>query len=139
MRATLGLGPVEVAPLEAWFAPRIATIVVATAAGDVAAPAGDLATSAADAGGSCDPIGFVEAVPGELRALYVLPALWGRGAADALHARAIPMFGPSAVLTVFRDNARARRFYERTGWVLDGDDAPRDFDGVSVPFVRYRR
>lgn len=126
MRASLGLAPVRTEPLVRWWQERLAaaTIFIATSAGDI--------------GGSCDPIGFVEVVPGELHALYVMPGHWGTGAADALHRRVVPLLG-DATLTVIRDNARARRFYERNGWILEGDDEPHDFDGIRVPFVRYRR
>ena len=124
MRASLGLAPVQTEPLVRWFEPRIPTIFVVTSAGDV--------------GGSCDPIGFIELVPGELRALYVMPEHWGTGAAAALHRRVLGLLG-DATLTVIRDNARARRFYERNGWLLEGDDEPHDFDGTTVAFVRYRR
>jgi hypothetical protein len=39
---------------------------------------------------------------------------------------------------VLAGNARARRFYEKHGWVFDGDDEPRDFKGRMMPFARYR-
>ena len=126
MRASLGLAPVRTDVLVAWWQERLAaaTIFVATPAGDP--------------GSSCDPIGFVEGVPGELHALYVVPDHWGTGAAAALHRRALAVLGNGATLTVIRDNARARRFYERHGWTLEGDDEPHDFDGTSVAFVKYR-
>jgi RimJ/RimL family protein N-acetyltransferase len=127
VRAALGLAVVRRDVLVAWWQERLAaaTIFVATPAGDI--------------GSSCEPIGFVEVVPGELHALYVVPEHWGTGAAAALHRRALATLGDPATLIVMRDNIRARRFYERNGWQLVGDDAPHDFDGVLVPFVRYRR
>ena len=61
MRASLGLAPVRTDVLVPWWQERLAaaTIFVATPAGDP--------------GSSCDPIGFIEVVPGELHALYVVP------------------------------------------------------------------
>jgi RimJ/RimL family protein N-acetyltransferase len=43
-----------------------------------------------------------------------------------------------AVLWVLEDNPRARRFYERTGWSLDGGVKDDSHLGVSVTEVRYR-
>jgi GNAT superfamily N-acetyltransferase len=111
-----------------WWQERIAaaTVFVVTPAGDPPAR-------------SCDPIGFAEVVSGELRALYVAPDHWGTGVATALHRRALAWLGDTATLIVMRDNLRARRFYEREGWTLAGDEPPHDFEGTLVPFVRYRR
>jgi len=49
----------------------------------------------------------------ELYALYVLPAWWGSGAAQLLWQAAQPFTS----LWVLEGNARARRFYERNGFV----------------------
>lgn len=43
-----------------------------------------------------------------------------------------------AILWVLDDNRRARRFYEREGWRLDGAVKEDDFLGVRVSEVRYR-
>jgi RimJ/RimL family protein N-acetyltransferase len=43
-----------------------------------------------------------------------------------------------AVLWVLEDNPRARRFYEREGWSLDGGRKDAEFVGMRVPEVRYR-
>ena len=40
---------------------------------------------------------------------------------------------------MLEDNPRARRFYEREGWVLDGERKGDEFLGVAVTEVRYRR
>jgi L-amino acid N-acyltransferase YncA len=62
---------------------------------------------------------------GELYAINVAPAAWGTGAATALLAaatRALADLGHrEAMLWVLRENARARRFYQREGWVQEGD------------------
>jgi RimJ/RimL family protein N-acetyltransferase len=44
----------------------------------------------------------------------------------------------AAILWVLEDNPRARRFYEREGWELDGAAKEDDFLGVRVAEVRYR-
>ena len=77
---------------------------------------------------------------GELHAIYVLPEAWGSGAGSALMATALEALRgyPSAMLWVLEDNPRARRFYEREGWILDGGRRDEEFLGVTVPEVRYR-
>jgi RimJ/RimL family protein N-acetyltransferase len=79
----------------------------------------------------------------ELYAIYVLPRAWGTGAGtslmraglDAMRAR---FSGEEAVLWVLEDNPRARRFYEREGWALDGARKEEEWLGVVIPEVRYR-
>ena len=77
---------------------------------------------------------------GELFAIYVLPEAWGSGAGSALMATALEALRgyPSATLWVLEDNPRARRFYEREGWILDGGRRDEEFLGVTVAEVRYR-
>jgi len=78
----------------------------------------------------------------ELYAIYVLPNGWGTGAGtalmraglDAMRAR----FSGEAVLWVLEDNPRARRFYEREGWTVDGARKEEEWLGVPIPEVRYR-
>jgi GNAT superfamily N-acetyltransferase len=81
---------------------------------------------------------------GEVWAFYVHPDRWGRGAAielmehveDRLRAEGFV----TAVLWVLDDNPRARRFYERQGWVATGIAANfDDYCDVSVPEVEYRK
>jgi GNAT superfamily N-acetyltransferase len=71
-----------------------------------------------------DELGFA-AVAGEwLNGLYVRPSAWGTGVAARLHDRAVEAIRSSgherARLWVLEQNTRARRFYERRGWRLDG-------------------
>jgi ribosomal protein S18 acetylase RimI-like enzyme len=61
---------------------------------------------------------------GELYALYVAPAWWSAGVGRALMGSALAALGEArylrVVLWVLADNVRARRFYERAGFVPDG-------------------
>ncbi len=77
---------------------------------------------------------------GELFAIYVLPGAWGSGAGPALMETALVALRgyPSATLWVLEDNPRARRFYEREGWILDGTRRDVEILGVTVAELRYR-
>lgn len=77
---------------------------------------------------------------GELYAIYVLPDHWGSGAGAALMDVGRQWLAerfPTATLWVLEDNPRARRFYEREGWVAD-DRRAEVIRGIEVPEVRYR-
>jgi GNAT superfamily N-acetyltransferase len=79
---------------------------------------------------------------GELYAIYVLPSAWGSSAGTELMQAALEAlrelgFG-EATLWVLADNPRARRFYEREGWVLDGARREGEHLGVATPELRYR-
>lgn len=80
---------------------------------------------------------------GELLALYVTPGLIGTGVGRALMAagaaRARASGYRALYLWVVRGNARARRFYERAGFVPDGAQEAYEVGGRSVPELRYRR
>ncbi|MFC8077260.1 GNAT family N-acetyltransferase [Streptomyces sp. NPDC057307] len=80
---------------------------------------------------------------GELYALYVRPEHAstgvGRALTDALVERATTDGFDRLVLWVLEENARARRFYEKAGFLPDGAREPFDVGGVSVPEVRYAR
>ena len=79
---------------------------------------------------------------GEIYAIYVLPECWDRGVGADLLRRAehdLREHGyAAATLWVLAGNERARRFYERAGWWLDGERTERIGD-VEVDEVRYRR
>jgi GNAT superfamily N-acetyltransferase len=73
--------------------------------------------------------------------LFVREPYWGTGVATTLHGRAVAeaarrgytsmrLFTPEA-------QARARRFYEREGWVVVGP--PVADTGFGIPLVEYRR
>jgi RimJ/RimL family protein N-acetyltransferase len=63
---------------------------------------------------------------GEVYAFYMHPTVWGSAAATATMARCTDHLHAAgfseAVLWVLRDNPRARRFYEKTGWSATGDE-----------------
>lgn len=84
-----------------------------------------------------------EDAEGELYAIYALPERWGTGVGTALMAAGVDALRTAgyrdAVLYVLEDNPRARRFYEREGWALDGTTKSDEFFGVRVNEVRYRR
>lgn len=87
-------------------------------------------------------VGTVSARPPWLEALFVVPERWGEGVAGRLHDAALDRIAAGgctpAQLDVMADNARARRFYERRGWVPDG----RAADSPFPPYPRlvgYRR
>jgi GNAT superfamily N-acetyltransferase len=78
----------------------------------------------------------------ELYALYVHPAAWsaGRGRAlmDLVLVKTAKLGYPEIVLWVLERNARARRFYERAGYVPDG--VSHDVTSLGgVTEIRYRR
>ena len=109
------------------------------------------ATLVALAGGRV--VGFVDVVPsrdddaapdtGEVTSIYVLPTAWGTGSGRVLMAAAVDSLRSegfrAATLWVLRDNERTRRFYERAGWVPDGDEKDDFVAGATVSEVRYRR
>jgi GNAT superfamily N-acetyltransferase len=80
---------------------------------------------------------------GELYAIYVLPEAWGTGLGRELMAAAGDGLAAAgyeqATLWVLAGNARARRFYDRAGWVADGSQKRDEIAGVGVTEVRYRR
>jgi GNAT superfamily N-acetyltransferase len=79
---------------------------------------------------------------GELYAIYVDPDQWSTGAGRALieHAELELRTEYSEVtLWVLEDNPRARQFYERAGWAVDGARKAEARWGVRAPEVRYRK
>jgi GNAT superfamily N-acetyltransferase len=80
---------------------------------------------------------------GELYAIYVLPALIGRGLGRALMGAALDGLAAQghgrARLWVLRGNAPSRRFYERAGFAPDGAANVLEMAGEPVTEVRYAR
>ncbi len=90
---------------------------------------------------ACGPTDDPEGA-GELYSVNVDPDQWGTGAGQALIEaveRRLSRDHEIAVLWVIPANARARRFYERNGWTVDGAERSADVLGVTVPEVRYRK
>jgi ribosomal protein S18 acetylase RimI-like enzyme len=79
---------------------------------------------------------------GEIYGFYVHPDHWGSQVANELMNATLSALiddeWPSARLWVLKDNGRARRFYERHGWLADGAEAPLGVGGNALE-VRYQR
>lgn len=92
-------------------------------------------------------VGFVNVGPshdhdgmGELYAIYVRPDRWGTGAGLALMKAGVAWLADrwqKAILWVAEDNPRARRFYERYGWVAGTTRVVDVLPGAPVPEVQY--
>lgn len=85
----------------------------------------------------------VEPGTGEVAAIYLLRPWWDRGIGatllDAAEAALVDHGFDEATLWVLADNVRARTFYERRGWVVDGGERTEDHHGRLVRVVRYWR
>jgi GNAT superfamily N-acetyltransferase len=70
--------------------------------------------------------GFALVGRGRLQRLFVRKRAWGSGVAQELHAAALETLrrqgADSASLWCLADNPRARRFYEKHGWRLNGSE-----------------
>ena len=72
----------------------------------------------------------------ELLALHSLPESWGTGLGAAMLREALAQIGERPVfLWAFKENKRARRFYEKHGFCFDGTERVSQFDGALE--VRY--
>jgi RimJ/RimL family protein N-acetyltransferase len=68
----------------------------------------------------------VAGIEGEwLHGFYVLPDWWETGVADELHEAAVEL--GVAQLWCLEDNRRARRFYDKHGWRLNGETRVVEF------------
>jgi GNAT superfamily N-acetyltransferase len=79
---------------------------------------------------------------GELYAIYVDPDDWSQGVGGALIEQAEQRLArdfDEATLWVLTENPRARRFYERAGWQVDGASKVEDRLGVRSEETRYRK
>lgn len=83
-----------------------------------------------------------DAADGELHGIYVDPRAWGKGVGPALMRATLDLLRErgfrEATLWVLDDNPRARRFYEREGWRVDGATQSDTFFDIPVDEVRYR-
>ena len=72
----------------------------------------------------------------EIVAIHSLPESWGTGLGHALLTEALNQIGEQPVfLWAFKENKRARRFYEKHGFRWDGTERVSEFDGALE--VRY--
>jgi L-amino acid N-acyltransferase YncA len=97
--------------------------------------------------------GFAHTVPsrdddadeltGEVTSIYAVAGAWGSGTGRALMAAAIEQLRAAGFRTVtlwvLDSNDRARRFYERAGFALDGAAKEEELAGTPIREVRYRR
>lgn len=84
-----------------------------------------------------------EGQTGEIYAFYLHPEEWGKGYAHPAMRLALARLRTSgfqtATLWVLEQNARARRFYQRAGFVLDDISKQIAIGGVELSEVRYRQ
>ena len=74
----------------------------------------------------------------EILAIHSLPESWGSGLGQAMLTGALEQIGDQPVfLWAFKENKRARRFYEKNGFCWDGSERISEFDGAME--VRYVR
>ena len=74
----------------------------------------------------------------EIIAIHTLPEGRGTGLGHAMLTEALKQIGEGTVfLWAFRENRRARRFYEKHGFRWDGTERISEFDGAAE--VRYVR
>lgn len=71
--------------------------------------------------------------------LFVAPEVQGIGIGSALVEEVERIVGPPVTLTVFKVNERARRLYERLGFVVEGDAAIRFRGGSEKEIWRMRK
>ena len=72
----------------------------------------------------------------EIVAIHSLPESWGTGLGHAMLEEALNQIGNQPVfLWAFKENKRARRFYEKQGFRWDGSERVSEFDGALE--VRY--
>lgn len=94
-------------------------------------------------GGPCRDADEDPRLTGEIFAIYLYPRFWGQGLGRLLQERSIASLAEltrtSVVLWVLESNERARRFYEHTGFALDGARKTIRIGGADLPEVRYRR
>ena len=74
----------------------------------------------------------------EIVAIHSLPESWGTGLGHAMLKTALEQIGDGPVhLWAFKENSRARRFYEKHGFLWDGAERVSEFDGaLEVRYVR---
>ena len=85
-------------------------------------------------GKTCGELFWTGEAEAELIALHSLPEVWGRGVGAILLQRALEDMKTAGVkrvvLWAFRENSRARRFYEKNGLKANGAERISEFDGA---------
>lgn len=90
-------------------------------------------------GENCGMLCWQETQAGaEIVAIHSLPESWGTGLGHAMLTEALNQIGEGTVfLWAFRDNKRARCFYEKHGFRWDGSARVSEFDGaLELRFVK---
>ena len=74
----------------------------------------------------------------EIIAIHTLPESRGTGLGHAMLTEALSQIGNQpAFLWAFKENTRARRFYEKHGFRADGSERVSEFDGaIEVRYVK---
>ena len=74
----------------------------------------------------------------EIVAIHSLPESWGNGLGHAMLTEALKQNGNRPVhLWAFKENTRARRFYEKHGFHWDGTERVSEFDrALEVQYVK---
>ena len=88
-------------------------------------------------GENCGMLCWQETESGaEIVALHSLPESWGTGLGHAMMEEALKQIGDQPIfLWAFKENKRARRFYEKHGFHWDGSQRVSEFDNALE--VRY--
>ena len=80
---------------------------------------------------------------GEIISFYLLPEYFGSGCAGILMREALESLDaagyPGVYLWVLEENTRARKFYEKYGFALNGDRLEIEIGGRALMEVRYIR
>lgn len=78
---------------------------------------------------------------GELRSIYVAPESMNKGAGSWLHAQGLGLLRErgykKAILWVLTSNEKARQWYERKGWMVEGKTKTVKRDGFPLHEMRY--
>lgn len=92
-------------------------------------------------GVSCGELFWQEGEEAELIALHSLPEVWGTGVGHELLERALADMSAAGIkrvaLWAFRENLRARTFYEKHGLHWNGEERSSEHDGAVE--MRYEK
>lgn len=78
---------------------------------------------------------------GEVAAIYLLPEIWGSGQGSELLGYSLGKLKKrgfqNICLWVLKDNIRARKFYEKNGFLISGNKREIEIAGCKVSEVEY--